>query len=153
MENLNSTNIFLVLFIFFLFITNITLAETAQDYLNQGIEKLQKNDSEGAILDFNKSIEIDSTNSLAYYYRGLAEFKSVKDNLDSKESIDEVKRAISDMDKSIELDPENGAVYFHRGYAKIVLGQVNQGCSDISKAKELGYENPYKWDIPKVYCK
>lgn len=183
----NAQKIILIIFIFSLFSLHNSLAQTAEDYVNQGLEKSKKGDTKGAILDFNKAIgldpkqakiyyyrgevkfdnqdyqeaivdfsktiELEPTNSLAYYKRGKAIFFLIKDNEDFKDAKDAINDAISDLDKSLELDPENGAVYFIRGYAKIVLRQVDDGCLDFSKAKELGYKNPYNIDLPKIYCR
>ena len=49
--------------------------------------------------------------------------------------------AITDYNKAIELNSSYGYAYYVRGIAKIRLGQTDEGCTDIIKSHELGYEN------------
>ena len=58
--------------------------------------------------------------------------------------------AIQDFNKAIELDPNDAEAYGGRGLAKILLGQKDSGCLDLSKAGELGYSQAY--DAIKQVC-
>ena len=74
-------------------------ATTADDYFNSGNAKANLKDYRGAILDFNKAIE---------------------------------------------LNPKLASAYLGRGLAKILLGQKDDGCLDLSKAGELGEASAYE---------
>jgi len=58
--------------------------------------------------------------------------------------------SIQDFNKTIELNPKLTEAYSGRGVAKIVLGQKDSGCLDLSKAGELGFEKAYQYI--KEYC-
>jgi len=64
--------------------------QTAKEFAVNGIAKSKNKDYEGAIADYNKSIELDSTNSIVFYNRGLAFSK-----------LNNFQSAISDYTKSI----------------------------------------------------
>ena len=53
--------------------------------------------------------------------------------------------------KAIELNKSFGEAYYNRGLTLIFLQDTKQGCSDMSKAGELGIENAYH--VIKKYCK
>jgi len=83
----------------------IVLVQTAENYLDKGVDKYNKGDYSGAIQDFKKAIE---------------------------------------------LDPNDAEAYGGRGLAKILLGQKDSGCLDLSKASKLGYMDAY--DVIKKLC-
>jgi tetratricopeptide (TPR) repeat protein len=67
----------------------------------------RKGDYDRAIADFNKAIELDPKDAIAYGGRGFA--------YSSKADYD---RAIADLTKAIELDPKNARIYYYnRGKA------------------------------------
>jgi hypothetical protein len=45
---------------------------------------------------------------------------------------------------SIEINPKSAEAYENRGLSKIAIGQKDNGCKDLSKAGELGYEKAYE---------
>lgn len=113
---------------------------------------------------FTKSIELDNTESNAYYFRGYAYYdkgdhkKAMKDfdkaielnpkhheayfergnlYLDAKDYNEQ----IANYDKAIEFCPTSGKYYYWRGYAKLFgLKDKDKACPDYVKAIELGYE-------------
>lgn len=115
-------------------ISSVDLKE-AEIYYNRGSNKYKLNDYEGAMLDFNKAIELNSDFTYAYVFRGL-----VKDSLKNFED------AILDYNKAIELDPENSSAYYNRGIAKHDLKNYIGAILDYHKAIKLNPElkNPYK---------
>jgi len=128
-----------ILIIFCLFITTIAYAKTAEDYFNSGNDKYDLKDYVGAIQDYNKAIELNPKDALAYNGRGLA-----------KEGLQDYRWAIQDYNKAIELNPNIAGAYLNRGLAKIYFGQKDNGCLDLSKAGELDYAKAY--EAIKEYC-
>ncbi len=57
--------------------------------------------------------------------------------------------AIQDYNKAIKLNPNDARAYMGSGLAKILSGQKNSGCLDLSKAGELGFSEAY--DLIKQY--
>ena len=107
--------------------------QTADEYFDMGVSKLQLEDYRGAIADYTKVIEIDPNDATAYHERGFAKLQ-LKDN----------RGAIADYTKAIEIDPNDAIAYNGRGLAKLVLGQLDDGCLDLSKAGELGLGQAYE---------
>ncbi|MDA9332749.1 tetratricopeptide repeat protein, partial [Saprospiraceae bacterium] len=58
--------------------------------------------------------------------------------------------SIADYTKAIEIDPNYAKAYLNRGRSKLMLGQKDSGCLDLSKAGELGYGKAY--EVIKEYC-
>lgn len=132
-------------------------------------------DWQGAIKELDKAIELNSDFQKAYHYRAiinsyLQQYEQAMNdintalNLDNKsvESYfiraglfaqkDDYKKVIEDCDTIIKIDPNNGMAYDHRGYAKIELGNKDEGCKDLNKARELGYMVGNK-EGDKLICK
>ena len=95
----------LIILLLILLIPVLALAQTAEEYNDMGTSKGEKGDYKGALIDYNKAIQLDPKNALAYYNRGLA---------------------------------------------KLLLGQKDSGCLDLSKAGVLGYSQAY--DAIKQVC-
>jgi tetratricopeptide (TPR) repeat protein len=117
-----------------------TYNQKAKDYNNRGNTKIDLKDYTGAILDYNKAIELDPDNANAYYNRGC-----------TKSSLEDFRGAMLDYNKAIKLDPDNAKAYYNRGIAKINLGRKESGCMDLSKAGGLGVFDAY--DAIRYYCK
>ena len=122
--------IFLFLFLVTSLLCDGQTNEAANGYLKSGCGKDANKNYMGAIMDFNKAIEIEPT-ALAYFLRGL-----------SKNHLEDYRGCIADMTKAIEIEPF-GKAYLSRGVAKIIIGQKESGCLDLSKAGELGEEEAY----------
>ncbi len=108
-------------------------------YISRGNNKRELKDYRGAISDYNKAIVIEPKNASAYFYRGYAKYY-----------LNDFKGAIIDYTISIKFEPKNAATYYNRGLAKFKLKQKNNGCIDMSKAGELGYEKAY--EAIREYC-
>ena len=89
----------------------------ATQYSNQGIEKYEAGNYQGAIDDWSKAIEINPQNAIAYNNRG-----SAKDDLGDHQG------AITDYTKAIGIDPQNANAYINRSKARLNLGD-NKGAS------------------------
>ena len=68
----------------------------------------------------------------------------------SKHKLKDYSGAIADYTKAIEIDPNKSSAYYGRGLSKLVLGQKDSGCLDLSKAGELGYGQAY--EVIKEHC-
>jgi tetratricopeptide (TPR) repeat protein len=110
----------------------------ADAYQNRGIFKIKLEDYGGAMADLSKAIEINP-NTAAYSNRGNLKIK-----------LEDFEGAIADLSIAIAINPNSEASYFLRGLAKLILGQIDSGCLDLSKAGELGYFDAY--DVIKEYC-
>jgi tetratricopeptide (TPR) repeat protein len=64
---------------------------------------------------------------LYYFYRGRLNYQDGK-----------ARKAIKDYTSSLALNPQHAQSYFHRGIAKYWNAKLEDGCTDMSKAVELG---------------
>lgn len=90
-------------------------------YNNSGIMKYSQKDYMGAMIDFNKAIEINPKNGTAYANRGQM-----------KSDLGDYKGAIVDYNKSLEIGTEG--VYARRAYAKKALKNYKGAIEDYNKA-------------------
>lgn len=79
---------------------------SAQDYISDGIVKMDSTDFVGAIADFTNALEIDEENELAYIKRGEA-----------KEQIGLIEEAIGDWEMALKINPRNDSVYVKEAIA------------------------------------
>ena len=87
-------------------------------------------DYRGAIVDYNKAIELDPEFIDAYYNRGC-----------SKHKLQDYIGAIEDLTKVIELDSAVNIAYYGRGLSKYLLHEYTEAIADFNKAIDL---NPYE---------
>ncbi len=92
-------------------------------YLSRGAVYLRLKETDKAIGDFSKVIEMDRTNARAYYYRGMADTQKK-----------EFEKAVADFSRAIELKPDDGASIFARGASYIELGKLEEAGKDIKNA-------------------
>ena len=88
-------------------------------YRKRADENTLKGEYELAVGDYNKAIELNSTDPAAYLNRGQA--------YSGKKSYD---LAVLDYDKTIELDPKNSTAYLKRGDVYEKRGNMQQAVSD-----------------------
>ncbi|MFY7997261.1 MAG: tetratricopeptide repeat protein [Candidatus Kapaibacteriota bacterium] len=88
-----------------------------------------------AMNDFNAAIKAADSLSMrspamfeAWFYRGSLHLQRRK-----------FAEAIFDFDAALRLKDQSGEVYYLRGYAKMLSGRTQDGCIDMSQAKELKY--------------
>ncbi len=144
---------------------------------DKAIRKMVNKDYKGAILDFSKAIKLDPKSAGEYHLRGsckekLEDYRGAM--LDYNQAIklkptdvdsflsraqlkykrSDYRGAINDYNKIIELKPMHPEIvpytYYFRGLSKIKIKKTNEGCLDLSKAGELGFEDAY--DDIKEYC-
>lgn len=105
--------------------------ESYKYYLDNGILDFQKGFFQSAIENLSKAIDIDSKNSLGYFYRGA-----------SFHSLAEFDEAMLDYTKALFLDDKMTDAYYNR--AKIILSRkdipnpdIQKAIKDLDKALEL----------------
>lgn len=97
-----------------------------EPYYFRGKAKHQLEDFRGAILDFNKAIEIKPFYPEAYMHRALAYLQ-----------LNENQKAMADYDKAIALDPNNDGIYNNRGIAKKSMKDYDGAMADFNKALKI----------------
>ena len=99
-------------------------------YNNRGQAWLGKNQTENAIEDFSKAIDINPSYATSYYNRGNCWFKK-----------EQYGKAVSDYTRTVELDPEDAEAYGNRGLARFNLNSLDLAISDYSRSIELDPES------------
>lgn len=153
--------------------------ENLDAYYRRGICKSSLGDRQGAIKDYDfiisyKGERKSEFKNMATVYNNkafcLVELNKPKDGLplvnealkldeslwyswDTRAEIyykiGEFQKCINDMDHAISIEEHDNS-YYYRGLAKIKLGKMTDGCSDLSKAGELGLSEAY--EAIKKYC-
>lgn len=136
---------------------------SAEVYNNLAIAQSRIGDSNAAMENYNKAIEINPTYADAYYNRGTE--KSETKNYEAaiqdfnraidinpnytnaynnrgitKSYLKEYIDAIQDFNKAIEIDPNHEKAYFSRGLAKYNLKDFRGAIQDLNKTIEI---NPF----------
>lgn len=104
--------------------------QQVSEIVNQGNEKFEKGNYQGAIADYTLAILLDPKNSYAYCNRGKA-----INHLANK--IEDLRVAIDDFTKSIENNPKLVDAYICRGSSKWYIGDNKGAISDATIAIEL----------------
>ncbi len=95
-------------------------------WLARGSVYLKMGNTESAIIDFSKAIELNSNHPKAYHLRGLArEMAGANDE------------ALMDFDKAIDIDPEYGAAYYSRATLLTKLGREDDAAEDMKMVTHL----------------
>lgn len=110
-----------------LFYTFLTFGQTASKHLENGRLKQEKEDLKGAMKEFDRAIEIDSSYADAYYSRASILFDNSK-----------FKEAILDLNKSISINHKLTKALILRGLSNIKTDNKEKACEDFIKAKQLG---------------
>ena len=98
----------------------------AISYWCRGIAYSSKKDSNKAISDFTKAIELGLESfAFIYYFRGGEYFK-----------IGQYDKAILDYSKSIELDPNYNGSYLFRSVCYTMIGEFDKANADKDRAEK-----------------
>ena len=106
----------------------------ATQYFNQGVEKYEAGNYQGAIDDWSKAIEINPQNANTYNNRGSA-----------KDDLGDYQGAIADYTKAIEINPQYANAYQNRGIARELVNDLEGACRDWRKAADFGLKEPAEW--------
>ena len=118
---------FLKVLLILFFTSSLYSQSTLEEYFYAGVAKYKFKDHYGAIADYTKAIELDTSYTNAYHNRGLA-----------KNKLKDYYGAIADYSKAIELDPNYTYAYNNRGVSKWYLKDNIGACSDFRKAAYMG---------------
>jgi tetratricopeptide (TPR) repeat protein len=149
------------------FMDDITEARKAKKYMRRGYDHYKQKRYKKAVAEYNKALQIDSSNPQAYFWRArcrlstgqydkaIADFnKAVKFDPNYSKAYDnlgwlymkrgEFDKSIGFLNKSIKLKPDNGWAYYTRAHIRIEQGNVEKGLIDANKACKMGYEDGCK---------
>ena len=98
----------------------------AIDSNDRGTMKLQRGDARGAILEFDRAIEIYPKYAEAYTNRAAA-----------KLGLGDKQGAIADYSQAISFAPQDALTYYNRGVAKFDLGDNRGAIIDFDRAIAL----------------
>ena len=112
---------------------------SSEQYIKMGLNRYVEKDYQGAIRFYDKAVEVNPNNPIAFHQRGLA-----------KGLLNDLGGALSDLDRAIELDPNYAQAFFNRGLIRIKVRNAIEGCKDLETAGRLGYEKAYT--EMKKYC-
>jgi serine/threonine protein kinase/regulator of sirC expression with transglutaminase-like and TPR domain len=103
-------------------------------YINRGLARLKLGDINGAIVDYNRAIEINPRDFEALYSRANLQIISGDD-----------KAALVDFSKAIEVNPRYHQAYNNRGVVRCDLGDKKGAIDDYNKAIEINprYDEAY----------
>jgi tetratricopeptide (TPR) repeat protein len=97
-----------------------------KEHVQSASSAFQKKDYASAIVNYSKAIEMSPFEINNYYNRGIAFFKSGKEN-----------EAEEDFDRVIIMDPKMSSVYVYRGLCRGKSGKFKDALSDYTKGLEL----------------
>ena len=91
-----------------------------------GVEKSDAKDYAGALVNFDKAIELNPEYLRAYYERSRAQFY-----------LGDYDSGIASLTQIIKIDPEDADAYYGRGTVKVLFGDYTAAIVDFDKAIEL----------------
>lgn len=103
--------------------------ESAEFYLNRGLQNGRTGNLTAAVLDFNKAIQLRPGYAEAYNDRGIV--YAILQNY---------RGAFADFDRAVELKPDYGEAYYNRGITKRNMGNRDGACTDFRKAASMNFE-------------
>lgn len=104
-----------------------TSAPKADDYVAAAAQKYRKRDYRGALAEYERIIQLQPNNAIAYNYRGVL-----------KEKIQDIQGGLTDYNRAIGIDANYAEAYSNRGNLKLNKLQDAQGAlADYDLAIEL----------------
>ena len=98
--------------------------------LARGSVYLKMGNTENAIGDFSRTLQIDPSHPKAYHLRGLAREMAGDDD-----------QALKDLNKAIDIDSEYGAAYYSRATLLTKMGQEDSALEDMKMVNHLSNLN------------
>lgn len=90
-----------------------------------------KGDSQAALDEYNRAIELQPENDVHYSNRGMFFAK-----------MGDAQRALSDYNTAIKINPNNSITYDNRGVLKAQIGDLNGAFADYNQAIEIDPKYP-----------
>ncbi|WP_375505176.1 tetratricopeptide repeat protein [uncultured Nostoc sp.] len=110
------------------------LINAQQTLYQEGVNKYEAGNYEGAVEDLNQAIELDPKNALAYNRRGDAYYR-----------LGDYEQAQADSSQAILLNPQDANAYFDRGFAFSELGKYKEAIADYTQAIKLNSQDAYAY--------
>ena len=101
----------------------------SKDYYDRGVARLEKGESDAAISDLTKAIEMRPRFALAHFYRGRAYLRER-----------EYDKAISDLTETIEINPQLVVAYSERAMVYYIKKEYDKAWEDVREGESLGQE-------------
>jgi lipoprotein NlpI len=98
--------------------------------VDDGKDKFQKGDLDGAIAAYNHALDLDPKAAAALYNRGLV--KEAQENADG---------ALADYSAAIEADPKMAMAYYSRGLARHSHGDLDGATGDYNQTVQIDPKN------------
>lgn len=105
----------------------LTVRDRAATFINRGILRARTDDTDGALADYNRGLQMDPALAEGYVDRGtvMIELRRYDD-------------AIAEIDKGISLGTNRPQIaYYDRGIADEALGNIRAAYMDYKKATEI----------------
>ena len=124
----------------------------AQHFFDIGVDKIRKQDFNGAIEAFTKTILLTSSNDRrtisekhsdgSTSHVDIVEMSEGRGNVRFNRgiaymAIGKFEEAIEDFSKEIEYAPNDAEFYYHRAIAFYSIGRDNEAGSDLTRANQL----------------
>jgi tetratricopeptide (TPR) repeat protein len=103
----------------------------ADAHYNRASVRLAFKDVQGALDDWTRAIALNPSYAEAYFNRGLTYYQAHGD----------LKKAIEDYDQALKWRPDLAVAWYTRGIGLLDLGDTQQGCENLRKARQLGDPN------------
>ncbi len=110
------------------------VSDAQQTLYQEGVNKYESGNYEGAVEDFNQAIKLDPQNALAYNRRGDAYYR-----------LGDYEQAQADSSQAILLNPQDANAYFDRGFAFSELGKYKEAIADYTQAIKLNSKDAYAY--------
>ncbi|MBN4006512.1 tetratricopeptide repeat protein [Nostoc sp. LPT] len=110
------------------------VSDAQQTLYQEGVNKYESGNYEGAVEDFNHIIELEPQNALAYNRRGDAYYR-----------LGDYEQAQADSSQAILLNPQDANAYFDRGFAFSELGKYKDAIADYTQAIKLNSKDAYPY--------
>ena len=98
--------------------------------LARGSVYLKMGNTENAMGDFSRTLQIDSRHPKAYHLRGLAREMAGDDD-----------KALEDLNKAIDIDSDYGAAYYSRATLLTKMGREDSALEDMKMVSYLSNRN------------
>ena len=155
------------------FTNAIKIEQNYKYYYNRGNVRIELNELDNALKDYNKAISLNDKKGDIYNNRGNLFYRTKKYNMAIKDFIkfselqpnnekaylyiaksqflvDDFQKAIINLKKAVEINSKYSEAFFWLGLANHQVNLKEEGCLILKKAENLGH--PYAKDAIKVNC-